>query len=174
MIAGSQGSFISVSLMPHLMRVCKDCRIEQPKQSQLTKCFAGKCAMPETTAVLLSVELSECVIDCARDVFNEQPTTEDMLAAGGAGVSEGQEGALPRTAVIHSTRGDIHVKLFPEQCPKTVENWTTHSRNGHYDGVIFHRVIMGFMLQTGHPLGEPCFTIALAPIHHVVAELSHC
>jgi len=96
------------------------------------------------------------VIRCVcRDVFNEKPTTEDMLAAGGAGVSEGQGGALPRTAVIHSTRGDIHVKLFPEQCAKTVENWTTHSRNGYYDGVIFHRVIKGFMLQTGDPLGEP-------------------
>ncbi|KAL0026717.1 hypothetical protein WJX79_006852 [Trebouxia sp. C0005] len=90
----------------------------------------------------------------SRDVFNEKPTTEDMLAAGGAGVSEGQGGALPRTAVIHSTRGDIHVKLFPEQCAKTVENWTTHSRNGYYDGVIFHRVIKGFMLQTGDPLGD--------------------
>ncbi|DBA81879.1 TPA: hypothetical protein ACH3X1_007594 [Trebouxia sp. C0004] len=89
-----------------------------------------------------------------RDVFNEKPTTEDMLAAGGAGVSEGQGGALPRTAVIHSTRGDIHVKLFPEQCAKSVENWTTHSRNGYYDGVIFHRVIKGFMLQTGDPLGD--------------------
>ena len=76
-----------------------------------------------------------------------------MLAAGGAPALEGGAGALPRTAVIHSTRGDIHVKLFPEQCPKTVENWITHSRQGYYDGVIFHRVIKGFMLQTGDPLG---------------------
>jgi len=115
------------------------------------------------------------VIRCVcRDVFNEKPTTEDMLAAGGAGVSEGQGGALPRTAVIHSTRGDIHVKLFPEQCAKTVENWTTHSRNGYYDGVIFHRVIKGFMLQTGDPLGEPCFTTAAAPIPHAVGGSSHC
>lgn len=90
----------------------------------------------------------------SRDVFNEKPTTEDMLASGAAGVAEGQGGPLPRTAVIHSTRGDIHVKLFPDQCPKTVENWTTHSRNGYYDGVIFHRVIKGFMLQTGDPLGD--------------------
>lgn len=90
----------------------------------------------------------------SRDVFNEKPTTEDMLAAGGTPALEGGAGALPRTAIIHSTRGDIHVKLFPEQCPKTVENWTTHSRNGYYDGVIFHRVIKGFMLQTGDPLGD--------------------
>lgn len=96
-----------------------------------------------------------------RDVFNEKPTTEDMLASGAAGVAEGQGGPLPRTAVIHSTRGDIHVKLFPDQCPKTVENWTTHSRNGYYDGVIFHRVIKGFMLQTGDPLGELCTSLTL-------------
>jgi hypothetical protein len=39
------------------------------------------------------------------------------------------------------------------QCPKTVENFTTHAKTGYYDGIIFHRVIKGFMLQTGDPLG---------------------
>ena len=39
------------------------------------------------------------------------------------------------------------------QCPRTVENFTTHARNGYYDSVIFHRVIKGFMVQTGDPLG---------------------
>lgn len=43
---------------------------------------------------------------------------------------------------------------LPVQCPKTVENFTTHAKNGYYDGIIFHRVIKGFMLQTGDPLGE--------------------
>ena len=94
-----------------------------------------------------------------------------MLAAGGAGVSEGQGGALPRTAIIHSTRGDIHVKLFPDQCPKTVENWTSHSRNGYYDGVIFHRVIKGFMLQTGDPLGV--LPLALSNFPPDVAAWQH-
>ena len=36
-------------------------------------------------------------------------------------------------------RGDIAIKLFPEQCPKTIENFTTHAKNGYYDNVIFHR-----------------------------------
>ena len=45
-------------------------------------------------------------------------------------------------------------KLFPDECPKTVENFTTHAINGYYDGVIFHRVIKGFMVQTGDPLGD--------------------
>ena len=39
------------------------------------------------------------------------------------------------------------------RCPKTVENFCVHSRNGYYNGHIFHRVIKGFMIQTGDPLG---------------------
>ena len=50
--------------------------------------------------------------------------------------------------------GDIHLRLYPEECPKTVENFTTHCRNGYYDNLIFHRVIKGFMVQTGDPLGD--------------------
>lgn len=51
-------------------------------------------------------------------------------------------------------KGDIHLKLFPDECPRTVENFSTHSRNGYYDHLVFHRVIQGFMLQTGDPLGK--------------------
>ncbi|EKX47585.1 hypothetical protein GUITHDRAFT_106571 [Guillardia theta CCMP2712] len=61
---------------------------------------------------------------------------------------------LGRGAVIHTTMGDITIKLFPEECPKTVENFCTHAKNGYYNGVIFHRVIKSFMLQTGDPLGD--------------------
>jgi len=44
--------------------------------------------------------------------------------------------------------------LFPEECPKTVENFITHSKNGYYNNLIFHRVIKGFMAQTGDPEGD--------------------
>ena len=50
--------------------------------------------------------------------------------------------------------GDIHIKLFLEDCPKTVENFITHSKNSYYDNLIFHRVIRGFMIQTGDPNGD--------------------
>jgi len=56
-------------------------------------------------------------------------------------------------AVIHTTLGDVSVKFFPEQAPKTVENFLTHARNGYYDGIIFHRVIPDFMIQGGDPNG---------------------
>ncbi|MGF2617603.1 peptidylprolyl isomerase [Rossellomorea vietnamensis] len=49
--------------------------------------------------------------------------------------------------------GDITIKLFPEQAPKAVENFMTHSQEGYYDGVIFHRVITDFMIQGGDPQG---------------------
>lgn len=57
------------------------------------------------------------------------------------------------TAVIKTNMGDIKIKLFPEKVPKTVENFITHAKNGYYDNVIFHRVIEGFMIQGGDPLG---------------------
>lgn len=56
-------------------------------------------------------------------------------------------------AVMKTNRGDITIKLFPEQCPKTVENFTTHAKNGYYEGIIFHRVIKDFMIQGGDPTG---------------------
>lgn len=45
------------------------------------------------------------------------------------------------------------MKLFGKECPKTVENFCVHSKNGYYNGHIFHRVIKGFMIQTGDPTG---------------------
>lgn len=56
-------------------------------------------------------------------------------------------------ANIHTTMGDIKIKLFPDKTPKTFENFTTHSKNGYYNGIKFHRVIKDFMIQGGDPLG---------------------
>lgn len=56
-------------------------------------------------------------------------------------------------AVIHTNHGPIKVKLFPQQAPKTVENFLTHAENGYYDGIIFHRIIPDFMIQGGDPTG---------------------
>ena len=61
---------------------------------------------------------------------------------------------LAKSAIIRTTFGDIYIKLFPIECPKTVENFTVHSQNGYYNDVIFHRVIRGFMIQTGDPKGN--------------------
>ncbi len=56
-------------------------------------------------------------------------------------------------AVIATNHGDVTVHLFPEQAPNTVNNFVFLAREGYYDGVIFHRVIKGFMIQGGDPTG---------------------
>lgn len=87
--------------------------------------------------------------DSDRDIFNEKPSKDEVMAATQA---EGPK-RVSDSAIIHTTMGDIHIKLFPVECPKTVENFCVHSRNGYYNGHIFHRVIKGFMIQTGDPTG---------------------
>ena len=49
--------------------------------------------------------------------------------------------------------GDITAELYPSKAPQTVANFTTLAREGFYDGLIFHRVIEGFMIQGGDPDG---------------------
>ena len=56
-------------------------------------------------------------------------------------------------ATMKTNMGDINIKLFPKEAPKTVENFTTHAKNGYYNGLIFHRVIKDFMIQGGDPTG---------------------
>ena len=50
--------------------------------------------------------------------------------------------------------GDISIKLFSEDCPRTVENFVTHAEKGYFDNLIFHRVIRNFMIQSGDPIGD--------------------
>lgn len=84
-----------------------------------------------------------------RDVFNEKPTHEDRIAI----TEESTVPKLFETATIHTDLGDIQVKLFPRECPKTVENFCGLAKNNYYNSCIFHRVIKQFMIQTGDPTG---------------------
>jgi peptidyl-prolyl cis-trans isomerase B (cyclophilin B) len=56
-------------------------------------------------------------------------------------------------ATMRTNHGAIGVELFDDDAPKTVENFTKLAGDGFYDGVIFHRVIPGFMIQGGDPTG---------------------
>nr|KAJ3417924.1 Peptidyl-prolyl cis-trans isomerase cyp15 [Polyrhizophydium stewartii] len=85
-----------------------------------------------------------------RDIFNEKPSREEQTVAANAATQQ----AVGTLGIIHTTLGDIHVRLFPEYAPKAVENFAELARRGYYNNVIFHRVIKGFMLQTGDPFGD--------------------
>lgn len=84
-----------------------------------------------------------------RDVQNEKPTNLNALKTVEKKVSE-----TGTSAIVHTTYGDIHVRLFPDAAPKAVENFVTHSKRGYYNNTIFHRVIRRFMIQCGDPLGD--------------------
>lgn len=56
-------------------------------------------------------------------------------------------------AIIQTNKGVIKVRLFPKEAPKAVENFTTHAKNGYYDGLTFHRAMPEFMIQGGDPEG---------------------
>jgi cyclophilin family peptidyl-prolyl cis-trans isomerase len=56
-------------------------------------------------------------------------------------------------AVLHTSEGDVAVDLYAPDAPQTVNNFVFLAREGFYDGVIYHRVIPGFMVQGGDPTG---------------------
>lgn len=57
------------------------------------------------------------------------------------------------TAVLHTEKGDIVLRLTADKTPRTVNNFVFLARQGFYDGTIFHRVIANFMAQGGDPTG---------------------
>lgn len=72
------------------------------------------------------------------------------------------------TANLHTTMGDMHVTLFAKEAPKTVNNFVFLARDGYYSNVKFHRIIKGFMVQTGDPTGtgsgSPGYRFADEPV----------
>jgi cyclophilin family peptidyl-prolyl cis-trans isomerase len=75
-------------------------------------------------------------------------------------------------ATMHTSAGAIRIELYPDDAPKTVENFEKLARDGFYDGVVFHRVIPDFMIQGGDPTGTgrggPGYTFEDEPNDHRV------
>ncbi len=84
-----------------------------------------------------------------RDMMNEKSSKDEIQL-----YSQPSAVSLAKQAILETSMGEIHIKLFPNECPKTIENFITHARNGYYNNLIFHRVIKGFMVQTGDPTGD--------------------
>jgi len=74
-----------------------------------------------------------------------------------------EEETLNRVAVIETNMGTMEIELFEDKAPRTVSNFVDLIEKGFYDGVIFHRIISGFMIQGGDPTGTgrggPGYTI---------------
>lgn len=112
--------------------------------------------------VLLSAFLAACNTDSETSTSEPTEPTETETSSETASETKTVEG-YPQLSnevadnealvVLTTSMGDIKIKLFPELAPKAVENFLTHAEEGYYDGLLFHRVMEGFMIQGGDPTG---------------------
>lgn len=102
-------------------------------------------------AATLAITTCFTAVGCSKKTEEKKATNTGEIST----VSQLEEPKEGDTIAIFHIKnyGDITVRFFPEAAPKAVENFTTHAKNGYYDGVIFHRVIEDFMIQGGDPLG---------------------
>ena len=75
--------------------------------------------------------------------------TTSLLLAGLLATLLAAGSAAAQTVKLQTTEGDIRIELDAAKAPKTVANFLQYVKAGHYNGVVFHRVIDGFMIQTG-------------------------
>jgi len=69
------------------------------------------------------------------------------------GITRGVYAMDDEIVVLETTQGKIEIRLFPEVAPRACENFIGLVEKGYYNGLVFHRVIKGFMLQGGDPTG---------------------
>lgn len=111
---------------------------------------------------ILAVSLIVIATGCTPTTENTTPITTETKAPVALTSSAPQSSfdqlaklvAEDTVAMMKTSMGDIKIKLFPKEAPKTVENFVGHSKKGYYNNLIFHRVINGFMIQGGDPKGN--------------------
>lgn len=118
---------------------------------------------------LIALMSAGCLLlaGCAQNSTSSDPSQSGAASSGPSSspsdTTGWETGYLPQFAdpesgtpivTLHTTMGDIRMMLFPQAAPKTVENFVTHCQEGYYDGLTFHRVIEGFMIQGGDPAGD--------------------
>lgn len=105
-------------------------------------------------ALTLTALLALGMVGCGGQANGDTADTANTNAADTAEILQAQ---MPKAgdeiAVIKTSAGEIKMVLYPEEAPKAVENFKTLAEEGYYDGIIFHRVIENFMIQTGDPEG---------------------
>ncbi len=97
--------------------------------------------------------------DQVSDIDNQEETTEvdsqivpDIKKVDDKNINNQIDNKKYMKATLHTSKGDIEIEFLDKQAPKTVANFTKLAGDGFYEGVKFHRVIKGFMIQGGDPL----------------------
>lgn len=104
-------------------------------------------------SIVLSLLLLFSLVACGDSATSSDSTNEDSSSAGSADNTYTYDGENPIVTIEMENGGIIKLELYPEIAPITVANFVSLAESGFYDGLIFHRVISGFMIQGGDPLG---------------------
>lgn len=83
-----------------------------------------------------------------------QPVNDDTASASAPATADKPNPTEVKSVTLQTSLGDIKLELYPNDAPKTVANFIKLAESGFYDGVTFHRVIPGFMIQGGDPLSK--------------------
>jgi peptidylprolyl isomerase/peptidyl-prolyl cis-trans isomerase B (cyclophilin B) len=75
---------------------------------------------------------------------------QTQFSSAGQGITPGKQYA----AVVETTKGRMILELYADKTPKTVNSFVWLARHHYFDGIVFHRVLEGFMAQTGDPTGR--------------------
>ncbi|HEY1108648.1 MAG TPA: peptidylprolyl isomerase [Opitutaceae bacterium] len=113
--------------------------------------------MPIRPLCTLLVALLALSAACKRTdttVASQPAAAEAPAPTGNPKVPAGAKSSGGKIAVIETAKGSIEIELYESAAPKAVENFRLLAEHGYYDGLTFHRIIKGFMMQGGDPLGD--------------------
>lgn len=99
-------------------------------------------SFPSTTAILASLAVSLLLLAGCGKSNSDNSKAASVKSSGGT------------HAVIETEKGTIEIEFYEEESPKTVENFRLLAKKGYYDGLTFHRIVKGFMIQGGDPAGD--------------------
>ncbi len=103
--------------------------------------------------LLLTLGMGGCQRNSAGSSNSGTGADADTTADLAPGYQLDLPAAGEKIAVLHTSMGDIRIRLFPDAAPKAVENFEGLINEGYYNGITFHRVIDDFMIQGGDPTG---------------------
>ena len=112
--------------------------------------------MRKVTALCLALVLCLSTAACSK-AKDHEPSSNNVTTAypdtaGGFQLEKPEIG--DQIAIMHTSKGDISIRFFPEAAPKAVKNFTELAKKGYYNNLTFHRVIKDFMIQGGDPKGD--------------------
>lgn len=117
-------------------------------------CFLGMAACSSGKAASSAASSSSSPVSSGAGTAGSSSASSHASAAEPLGYQLNKPAAGEEVAVFTTTMGTVKMRLFPDEAPKTVENFRGLIQKGYYNGLIFHRVIKNFMVQTGDPKGD--------------------